>query len=467
MNFVKASLLFLVLGMVACSSIDGDDEVIARYDDGVQYSPTFLRGTVKYLKDLKPEKVKIVSVDAKLNPIDSIEVPVEKNDDGEYAFKVDDRDYEYPFVKIVPVFPLDKNAKMEFAQYVRLREYNIDIALNLPEAVMSGRIETLMREKELDFDSARARAIYEMRQSFNTMSDVMSYEMYVYEYIANEARLNGLLMYIYCRHEISDSVFYSTFKEYREKFAKSGIADSALLVKSADAWLSTFEVFDDMDGHTQFKSLSRDSVFGVSRCDYNLLRRAYGAPVQLTTEVWETGSEIYSRIENKSSLYDGRTFVYDKALGFWRLQTLLEDSIGICLYGKDSAAVSNGAYYRCRLGSAVWNVESNRDTILNKMYGYCRGRSISDGESGYLGDSLFVCECDSSNKCDWTDKYVNTVFQKGDKLYNSVLNAKAVREFGKCSSEHDGEVKKLDSVSVSCKWYAGSYANKWRLVEGE
>lgn len=463
MGYVKASLLFLVLWLVACSSVDSGDGVVARYDkDGTQYSPAFMRGIVYYLKGMKPEKIKIVSVDAKLNPIDSIEVSVAKDDDGRYAFGVGDRDYEYPFVKIVPVFPLGENAKMEFAQYVRLREFNIDIALNLPEAVMSGRVETLVREKELDFDSAMTQAIAEMRQAFNTFSDVMSYEMYVNEYIANEARLNGLLMYIYCRHEVSDSVFYSTFNEYRETFAQSGIADSALLVKSADAWLSTFKVFDDMDEHTQFRSLSRDSVFGVSRCDYSLFRRAYGAPLQLTTDIWETGSEFYSRIENKSSMYDGRTFVYEKRLGYWRLQTELDDSMGVCLYGNDLVSEYNDSYYRCRPGSASWNEETRRDSLLNKIFGNCARHYASNGVSGYLRDSLFVCECDTSRVCAWTDKYVNSTFKKGDDLYASALSARAVQRYGKCSDDLIGEVRQIDSVSVSCTWFYG-----WKLVEND
>ena len=93
MGYVKASLLFLVLWLVACSSVDSGDGVVARYDkDGTQYSPAFMRGIVYYLKGMKPEKIKIVSVDAKLNPIDSIEVSVAKDDDGRYAFGVGDRD---------------------------------------------------------------------------------------------------------------------------------------------------------------------------------------------------------------------------------------------------------------------------------------------------------------------------------------------------------------------------------------
>ncbi|WP_254842376.1 hypothetical protein [Fibrobacter sp. UWB11] len=479
MKMKKAAfaLLLALLGLMACSSIDGTDDVLARYDkDGYRYSPTYMRGTVHYLKDMKPEYVKVMRLDEKLYPVDSIEAPVEKNYDGEYTFKVDDRDYEFPFVKIVPVFPLDKNEKMEFAQYVRLRESNIEIRLNLPEAVMSGRIETLVREKGLEFDSAMTQAIKEMQFAYNLVSnvgtnystvwnDVFDKRLDVYEYMRSEANLNGLLMYIYCRHEVSDSVFYSTFKEYREGFAKNGVADSALMAKSADAWLSTFVVYDDDNGKTQYRSFSRDSVVNVGAFDENFFKHTYGVSFKLTrTRSYE--NEFFE-LDNKYSSLKGRTFVYDEGLNYWRLQTLLDDSIGVCLYSKDSIAVSNGIYYRCRYGSAVWNVESNRDTILNKMYGYCKGHSISSGESGYLSDSLFVCECDSSNICDWTDKYIDSTFKKGDKLYASALNAKAVKLFGRCSKELNGEVRQIDSVSVSCSFYYDAYRSLWKLVESD
>jgi len=473
MNFVKASLLFFVLWLAACSIDDEGVSVVARVDEyGIHYSPTCLRGKVDYLKVMKPEKVKIVSLDAKLYPVDSIEVPVEKSKWGEYYFSVSERDYEQPFVKIVPVFPLGEKAKMEFAQYLRLRDSNTDMVLSLSQAVTSGRIEKLMREDGLDFDEARVQAVKEMGLAYSVVTeyntvwnDVFSNIWDVYEYMGSSTNLNALLIYIYCQHEVSDSAFYSTFKAYRESFAKSGLADSVLMAKSADAWLSTFVAFDNENGKTQYRSLSRDTVVKVSHFDENFFRHAYGAPFRLsTTEIYV--NEFFE-LENKYSSFNGRTFVYDRGVGFWRLQTLLDDSVGVCLYAKDSVAVSNGVYYRCRPGSAVWNVESNRDTILNKMYGYCKGKSIPNGESGYLSDSLFVCECDSSQMCAWTDKYVNTVFQKDDKLYASALNAKAVQLFGKCSEKLDGEVREIDGVSVSCSWDAGSYVNKWRLVESE
>ena len=79
-----------------------------------------------------------------------------------------------------------------------------------------------------------------------------------------------------------------------------------------------------------------------------------------------------------------------------------------------------------------------------------------------MRDSLFVCECDTSRVCAWTDKYVNSTFKKGDDLYASALSARAVQRYGKCSDDLIGEVRQIDSVSVSCTWFYG-----WKLVEND
>ena len=361
MNFKKAAtfLLLALLSLFISSCMDGEESVYGRVDEyGVQYSPTYMRGVVRYLKTMKPEKVKVISLDAKLNPIDSIEAALKVNDWGENIFSVVDRDYPYPVIKLVVTFPLGENEKMEFSQYVRLKESNIEVELSLPKALMSGRIETLMLEEDSTFERAEAQAVLDMRSAFNTnMDDVMSNNMTVYEYHGNTERLNGLLLYIYCRHEISDSVFYSTFNEFYKDFAKAGNVSDSLMAKSADAYLSTFMVLNDEAENIQFMSFSRDSVLGICHCDYDFFKRAYGISLALSSETFMSESEEYCKLDNEYSSYNGRTFVYDKALGFWRLQTSLEDVIGVCLFRKDSVTVNDGIRYHCEKYSGIWKEE--------------------------------------------------------------------------------------------------------------
>jgi hypothetical protein len=121
-------LLFVLLGLVACS--ESENHVVARYDDvGVQYSPTALQGVIEYAPPLVPEYVRIVRVDSMLNSKDSIEIILDSTFKNSFVFKIAERDYEFPYVKIVGVFS-DGKKKVEFPQYVDLRESNNDLKLN-------------------------------------------------------------------------------------------------------------------------------------------------------------------------------------------------------------------------------------------------------------------------------------------------------------------------------------------------
>ena len=463
MKFQKTAvlLLFALLSLMACSSFDSE-EVRFRYDDnGLQYSPTEIQGYVVYLRSLNLESVKVIGVDASLHPLDTIDALFDTRQKPDILFFASMHDYEYPIVKIVTVFAPNENEKMEFCHYVRLSQYNNQVILSLGSALMSGRIEYLVQEQGIPFDDARSQAVSESADAFlvNPYTDLQ-----VYNYANNKANLSGVMFYIYCQHEISDSVFYSTYKEYFKAFAKTGSIDSTLLVKSADAWLSTFKVYDDEYGNTHFRSFSRDSGAGVSYCDYGFFERAYGIELSLTADDWKARKNRFVKIDKEESQFNNRMFIYDADLGYWRLQMKLEDSIGVCMYRTDSAAFCNGVYYLCDEGSASWYEDSHREVILNRMYGECVSAYAFNGNSGYFRDSLFFCECDKERNCAWTDKYVDSVFNKGDALYASALNARAAQRFGECNSVTNGEERTLDTVSVYCSWSAG-YKGTWRLKD--
>ena len=153
--------------------------------------------------------------------------------------------------------------KMEFPQYVRLQEKNDKIELDFYEALASERIKKLVLEKNYDFEKAKKQALLEFASAFNVDVDKMSWHV-------------DLMPYIMCRHEISDSVFYSDFKEIRKAFGKKGSLESSIMVRAADAWLSTYELsFDDSAGKV-VKSYSRDTVVGFGTLDFDFFERAYG-----------------------------------------------------------------------------------------------------------------------------------------------------------------------------------------------
>ena len=434
-NFIKAFLLTAALWLVACSSFDdGEERALERYDEfGVRFSPTEVQGSVQYLPSMTPEYFRIVTVDRKLNPRDSFELyPVDV-----YKFIHDNRDYEYPYLKIVTVFPAEGEQKqMEFVQYMRLsRAGNFSkLNQNFYAALASKRIETLVQKEDYDFDDAVDTAFAELGRVFGVdLSDVYG-------------KKYDLAPFVYCRHEISDSVFYHDFIEFRDSFAKSGSIDSSIIVRAADAWLSTFEQVYEK-GYLRFKSGSRDKDYDDENYSYKFFSGAYGIG-------FPRCDTCYSEILNKKSAYYGRKFIceYDGSNWnntFFRLPSLLEDTLGLCKVKAVSIVEHNGMYYLCKNKEFAWKTESNRDTILTYKYGACGGYYTRD-HAFYLKDSLFFCECDSKNKCAWTNKYANTVFHEGDSLYAEVLHAKALDQFGECKD--DGNKKQLDSVFVQCSF---------------
>ena len=152
-NGMNSKLIFVLLalfGLMASSCSDCDDgTVLSRYDDvGFMYSPTLLSGSVEYISTMTPEKIKVVTLDEMLDPVDSFEIAAMPELNKTSVFSVNERDYKYPYVKIVPIFQVSEKFQMEFPQYVRLTENNSQIKLNLYASLASGRIEKLVHENK-------------------------------------------------------------------------------------------------------------------------------------------------------------------------------------------------------------------------------------------------------------------------------------------------------------------------------
>lgn len=446
------ALSFVLLNVIACSSFDDDEEILCRFDmDGVQFSPLKLDGSLEYLPHMKPDRFKVFTVDGQLNPVDSFEVPVDSLYSGYYSFSIDSSDYEYPYLKIVTEFPLSKKKKMEFSQYAHISTQNVLLKQNLYAALAAGRIETLVRKKKKDFDDAEATALSELGKIFGSSLDDVNKEYYVGRGGASDdGSLRALTPFVYCRHEISDSVFYHDFMEFRKTFAEKGKIDSAFLVRAADDWLSTFEILSDSADYL-FASVSRDAVHGLKLMDYSFFEKAYGLNVD-----WNTDSLV--KIKRKSSAFYKRTFIntkyYSTKLNLlkkrWRLRTLFEDSVGACLYDDEKSVMHNDSLYLCRKTSHIWEHVSNRDTLLKYQYGTCNWYDRKT-RAAFLNDSLFVCACDEKGNCIWRDEKSAKNYLDDDYLYEVKLDARAVQRFGDCKSDSlNGKVKQLDSVFVQC-----------------
>lgn len=460
--------VFLVLWLAACCDDESSGEVVLRVDeDGNAFSPTELQGSVEYLPSMKPKAMRVIRLDDKLNPIDSFEVAVKNLSDKD--FFVDSRDYECPYVKIVTVFPAEDKKTMEFAQYVRLSGDNTKLRQNIYAALAADRIEYLVKKKKKSFDDAESQVLDELSQVFGMNLKNVNKQKYDNEnyddYKGNALR--GLTPFVYCRHEISDSVFYGDFEKFRETFAKKGSIDSSWIVRAADEWLATFEILADPFDYL-FKSISRDSVNGLIWLGVDFFEQAYG--IELDAE----DSPDSVRITNKASAFYGRNLIWTMHYSMgaystgwrkrWRLKSVLEDTLGSCLAGMidfrpSEYVLRNDTLYVCRSNSHMWDVVTDRDSLFNREYGECSvNRNM--GKLLYVHDSLFVCECED-NSCAWSDKYATKNFSRDDSLYESVVNVKAVAEYGECDYYYldGGTAHPLDSVFVQCSEY------KWKEID--
>ena len=436
---------FTLLLLAACS---GDEEIVRRFDEnGHAYSPAVLKGSIEYLPSMEPEKVRIVRLKHDLSPIDSFEVSV-KSSWNDYNFETDSRDFETPYVKIVTVFPAQGDKKMEFGQYIRLSDSKNDFKQSLYLALAADRIKKLMDKEGYSFEEAQQVALEELGQIFDSdLSDADRHEFS--SSTSSHYRLGDIVPYIYCRHEISDSVFYSDFENFRKSFAKNGRIDSSWVVTAVDAWLSTFDVFADSMYYLS-KSVSRDSVNASMYLDSALIGQAYDLLVSDSIVTIKTkSSDFYGRSLYKEWIGNGRSSTL-----LWRLVSSLEDSLGLCRHSEKQSKQRNGILYVCREYSHVWEIVTERDSLLNRQHGECTWYK-NQGRLLYINDSLIVCECENS-KCAWSDKYVNKVFQKSDSMYAKVLDVKAASKFGECNqlAIEGGERKQLDDVFVQCSNHA-------------
>lgn len=455
MAFKKIALLFALLWIAACSDGESDEKTfMPLIEDDEESSSIALNGSIEYMPSMNAERVRIFQVDRDLNPIDSFEVTVGPKRGHSIEFAVDARYYETPYLKLVTIFPLNKKEKMELSQYYYLDTYNTHVYLQFYGALISGRVETLVREKKYSLHNAINKAYEELEKSMGISLEDPQYRTFNEgnDYYSNTG-LFDMTPYVLCRYEISDSLFYSDFREWRDFFAKDGKFDSTIKVRAADSWLATFDLRLDSRDKFYFESDNRDTSSRLKKIDTAFFAWAYELD-----RSWSEKDSI--EIMNELSLYNGRQFVYERncpSLYGWRLQTTLEDTIGTCLCNRWDFVEHDGIYYLCRYESGTgWEVLSDVDSILNHKYSEECNRGIwSYGVLGYHEDKTYVCDCDDSDQCGWSE--VKEDF-KWTVLDTPTVNILAARLYGDCR-DHGGEKQVMDSILLRCHW------NRWAKVD--
>ena len=92
---------------------------------------------------------------------------------------------------------------------------------------------------------------------------------------------------------------------------------------------------------------------------------------------------------------------------------------------------------------------------MNHKYTECQRDYWSYGSLGYFNDTMYVCDCDDSDKCGWS--VVNKDF-KGTVLDTPTVNILATLRYGDCRELVDAKEVMDDSIMVRC------YGNRWLKV---
>lgn len=454
-------LLLALLSLMACSDFESTEDVIARYDEeGFRYSPTELTGTVDYMPLMRAVAVRIVNVDSSLNPVDSFEISMDSVNFGSYT--VNSQDYEYPYFKLVVIFPLGEKSKMEFPHYMRLSKNSSKPLLNLYGSLVAGRIEMLVQKENYQFNAAENEAYKELEKVLNVSIDKSRRFKKIEEDRFGIVKYNDMMPYLLMRHEISDSVFYEDYKDFSEQFAKKGEIDSSIIVRAADGWFSTFEVPSDSEQVYLFKSISRDTAVGLLKMDLNFFSGAYGLEGNATdSDVMKRDSvnDYSMKVMNKSSKFYGRSFAYEYVRGSsysgWRVQLPLEDTLGICRYASEKYGENGKTSYLCREKTRLWEKLTDRDSVLKYKLGRCGNTSYLYYAVRNYQDTMLTCFCKDS-KCGW--RKVEDA-KKDESLDSYVrMNIDATEQFGICDVL-EGEKKKLDSLYIMCNRY------RWEKID--
>lgn len=271
---ILAFLAALLLG--ACS--EGTEEVVAGYNkDGIKYSPNSLNFTVSMYENLDAVQIKVIQLDYGYDPVDTVSAGRDENDD-ESRFVTDTLEFPSPYVKVL--LSIDGDVKMDF-------EYYMDIArssrkrLNLVEAIAVDRIEHLMFDKKKSLYVAVDSAVDEVQNAFDSKA-------------SNDP------VFLYCRFEPSDSVFYGDFIELKKSFALEPEIPHEFLVRTADDLLKHFNGLEWTGTRRAGSDEWREDAFRLVKEAYSL-----GA----------AGKGNITTIKDSHSEFRGDTLVCDQFAG--------------------------------------------------------------------------------------------------------------------------------------------------------
>lgn len=445
-----AILLAMPLFFIACGDEGSGESLVGRIDsDGIVFSPAGINGRVAYLPSMKAEKVVVVALDYDLDPLDTMEIVME---DAEGYFSTGTREWKSPYAKITTVFAMeDSDEKMEFTQYENVGRYWGECQ-TLPAAIAFDRMTDLVKKEGYTLDEAKSAVEQELASEFGGKTDGQT----------NPFRDSSWRkLYYYTRHFVNDSVFYSDFRDFRERFRDRKVMDSDVNIRIADA---LFRYFPFRASFHEFKNETRDSAYGFD--GFAFVKKTYGFSENNIVE-----GNVQKNEDQRSEFY-GQTFVYDSYVDsrhyvnrFWRPVVPLEDTLGVCTRIKSEMMRYDGKYYSCDNDSSSWREQTDAIAILTFQFGTCSRRYGTYGKIHFYQDSAY--RCDSLGNEDRHDEwhvYEMKLDRTDSATYAEEVAALAYVELGSCRTNGANDGKKVqlnDSAFVRCS------DGKWKSIPSE
>lgn len=346
-----------LLPFVACS--DGESSNPSGSDGAYDDTPMPYYVHVSFEYNIVPEVVNVTFLDSSFQVIKT--VPAKPMGEG-YLVDLFVTDPVAVHAAYLRIYMATSNKEMEFSGYAKVDDYSPQ--LNIYTAAVVGTIEKLMDELSMSYDSAWAEA-------YARLDDFFGIDNYDYRNRGYNNTGYEFLPYIYCRYFVSDSVFYSDFREMRKAIEAGEWGDTLFRVRAADELVRSFNMMD-WDG---VRGISINRPF-----DYvpNFWENAYGME-------YCTADRLGDSIANpnrRSDFYD-TVFVcdrpHDSTLNVephWRTVTDLERKLGMCVYGNERVVEIDSVFYHC--GLIDWEETDNMDVVIRNTFAKCDSYRLGD-----------------------------------------------------------------------------------------
>ena len=267
-----------------------------------------IEGSFNLASMLVPEKLEVAAVDDSLNKLTSVSAKIQRTRTN-YSIWVESQKYPSNVArfKFTCVFstsngPAD-DIKMDFVSYLSVHNGE-GIRLNMIDALLSSRIESLVKDDRYSFGEAENIAAREV----NRLLEIENNNKYgVENYPAKKDSLEQLV-YLYGRPFQKDSTFYSAFTKLRNAVGSNKRwCDIFSPVEIADSLVVYYKVDDSNYKGSTYPYLLKDPDFNtaVHQKTFRIMESVYGMP-----KCDSTG--IVFKIPVESSKFAERKFVCER-----------------------------------------------------------------------------------------------------------------------------------------------------------